>query len=169
MSNPFIDPSKCTVKEFEDFYKRATIQILALDVATNTGWCTKTASGSWNLTPKKDESKGMRLIRFRAKLKEICELEQIKLVVFEQLANYGKFPNFVGAEMQGVLKLYCEENGIEYRSYAPTAIKKFGTGSGGAKKEKMIEAAKRYKPEVESDDEADAIILYHFAIKDLNL
>jgi Holliday junction resolvasome RuvABC endonuclease subunit len=143
--------------------------VLALDVATTTGWCTRTASGTWTLTPKKDESKGMRLIRFTSKLREICGMEQIDLIVFEQLATYGKFPNFVGAEMQGVLKLFCEQNKIDYRSYAPTEIKKFGTGSGGAKKDKMVEAAKKYKPDVDSDDEADAIILYHLAIQDLQL
>ncbi len=145
------------------------INILALDVASTTGWCTRTASGTWLLTPKKDESKGMRLIRFKAKLREICEMEKIGLIVFEQLANYGKFPNFVGSEMQGVLKLFCEENKIEYRSYAPTEIKKFGTGSGGAKKDKMVEAARKYKLSVDSDDEADAILLYHLAIQDLQL
>lgn len=145
------------------------MNLLALDIATKTGFCTQTASGSWNLTPKKDESKGMRLIRFKAKLRETCELEKINLIVFEQLATYGKFPNFIAAEMQGILKLFCEENNIEYRSYAPTAIKKFGTGKGNAKKNVMIEAAKKFKSDVESDDEADAIILYQFAIQDLQL
>lgn len=179
--NPFEDKTPLNIpmgnniiigaQQFQDLSKSgiitSKINLLALDIATNTGFCSKTASGSWNLTPKKDESKGMRLIRFRAKLKEICELEHINLIVFEQLANYSKFPNFVGAEMQGILKLYCEENKIEYRSYAPTVIKKFGTGSGAAKKRKMIEAAKKYKSTVESDDEADAIILYHLALQDL--
>lgn len=145
------------------------IKMLALDVATTTGWCTNSASGIWNLTPKKDESGGMRLIRFRAKLREICESEQIKLIVFEQLATYGKFPNFVAGEMQGILKIFCEENKIDYKSFAPTAIKKFATGSGVAKKEEMVAAAKKYKPSVESNDEADAIILYRLAIDDLKL
>ncbi len=154
---------------FNQIELNSNVFMLALDVATNTGWCTSHGSGTWNLTPKKDESKGMRLIRFRAKLREMCEMEQIRLIVFEQLASYGKYPNFVGAEMQGVLKLFCEETGIEYKSYAPTVIKKFGTGSGGSKKEKMIDAAKKYKPTVESDDEADAIILFHCAIDDLQL
>lgn len=169
------EPDHKLVREFNnqmDKVKSITdsqIKTLALDIATSTGWCTRTASGTWDFKLKKDESKGMRLIRFRAKLRETCELEQIKLIVFEQLATYGKFPNFVAAEMQGVLKLFCEENKIEYRSYAPKAIKLWGTGSGGAKKLKMIDAAKKYKPDVESDDEADAIILYHFAIDDLKL
>lgn len=145
------------------------IKVLALDVATTCGWCTETSSGTWKLTPKKDESKGMRLIRFKAKLREICELEKISLIVFEQLATYGKFPNFVGAEMQGVLKLFCTENNIEFKSYPPTVIKKFGTGKGNAKKEAMIEAAKKFNSEVESDDEADAIILFQLAKQDLQL
>lgn len=143
--------------------------ILSLDIASNTGFCTATASGVWHLTPKKDESKGMRLIRFRAKLKEVCALEEIRIVVFEQVATYGKFPNHTASEMIGVLKLFCEENGIEYRSYPPTVIKKAATGKGNAKKEAMIEAAKQYKTSVTSDDEADAILLYQLAIKDLEL
>lgn len=144
-------------------------KLLALDVATNTGFCTHTASGSWNLTPKRDESKGMRLIRFRAKLREICELEGIKLIVFEQVAMYSKFPNLVGPEMIGVLKLFCEENHIEYRSVAPNAIKKWATGHGHASKESMIEAASKYTSNVGDDDEADAILLYHMTIQDLSL
>lgn len=147
--------------------KQPTLKVLALDIATNTGWCTSTASGTWHLSPRKDESRGMRLVRFRSKLKEICQLEEIKLIVFEQLATYSKFPNFVASEMQGVLKLFCEENQIEYKSYAPTAIKKWGTGKGNAGKDLMIEAAKKFKNEIESDDEADAVILYHFAKDDL--
>lgn len=145
------------------------MKLLSLDISTKTGWCTKNASGVWKLDVKKDESKGMRLIRFRAKLREICELEKIELIVFEQMAVYSKFPNFVAAEMQGVLKLFCEESKVEYKSYAPTQIKKFATGKGNAKKDAMVLAAKAFKPDVESDDEADAILLYKFALEDLNL
>lgn len=158
---PFVDPFKQKTKP--------RISLLALDVATCTGFCTHTASGTWDLKPKKDQSSGMRLIRFRAALVEICELEKVKLIVYEQPAVYSKFPNMVAGEMIGVLKLFCEEKGIDYRSYAPTAIKKFGTGKGGASKEVMINAAQAYKPTASSDDEADAIILYHFAVKDLEL
>jgi Holliday junction resolvasome RuvABC endonuclease subunit len=145
------------------------MKILALDIATNTGFCTETASGVWKLTPKKDESKGMRLIRFKAKLKEVCALEGINLIAFEQVAMYGKFPNLVAPEMIGVLKLFCEENGIDYKSYAPTVVKKFGTGKGNAGKDMMVAAAQRYKEGITSDDEADAVILYHLAKDDLQL
>lgn len=145
------------------------LSLLSLDIATNCGWCTHTASGTWHLAPKKDESKGMRLIRFRAKVKEICALEAIQLIVFEGPAVVGKYPNTVAIEMMGVLKLFAEESAIEYRSYAPSEIKKFGTGKGNAPKERMMEAAMIYKTDVADEDEADAILLYHLAKKDLEL
>ena len=143
--------------------------ILSLDIATKTGFCTATASGTWDLSPKRDESAGMRCIRFKGKLKEICPVEEIKLIVFEMAAGFHKNALIVEAELIGVLKLFCEENGIQYKSYPAKSIKKNATGNGNAGKPLMIEAAQKYKPGVTSSDEADAIHIYHYAIKDLNL
>jgi Holliday junction resolvasome RuvABC endonuclease subunit len=147
-----------------------TKNILALDVATNTGFCTRSGSGVWSLAPKKDESKGMRLIRFKSKLKDICSVEEIAIIVFEGAVSYGKFPNMVGAEMIGVLKLFCEENQIEYRSYMPTEIKKSATGKGNANKDQMVLAAQqKFAMQGKDDNQADALHLYAHAIKDLGI
>lgn len=149
--------------------------MLALDISTNTGWCTEIVkghivSGVWNLTPRKNESKGMRLIKFKASLSEVCKSESINLIVFEGAVTYGKFPNHVGVELQGVLKLFCEENKIEYKSYMPTEIKKFATGKGNADKPKMVAAAQsRFGMQSNDDNEADAVCLYHLAMEDLKL
>jgi Holliday junction resolvasome RuvABC endonuclease subunit len=148
--------------------KRST-RLLALDVATHTGFCCDTASGVWNFTPKRDESAGMRVIRFKGKLKEICAIEGIRMIVFERVSGFHKNAIIVAAELIGVLKLFCEENQIEYKAYSAKEIKKFATGNGNANKAKMIEAARKYKANIESDDEADALHLYHYAIQDLNL
>jgi Holliday junction resolvasome RuvABC endonuclease subunit len=147
---------------------RKNCGVMSLDIATNTGFCTHNMSGHWSFALKKGDSKGMRLIRFKSKLKEICEAEAIKIIVFEQIAIYGKFPNTVGIEMIGVLKLFCEENGIDYTPYPVKSIK-VQTGNGNASKEQMIEFVQKFKPGVTSDDEADAIVLYHLALKDLKL
>lgn len=145
-------------------------QVLALDVATNTGFATTTASGVWKLTPKKDESKGMRLIRFRSKVVEMVDFHDIKLVVFEANVGYGKHPNFVGAEMIGVLKLILEERGIDYMAYQPTSIKKWATGKGNAGKPEMIRAAQfRWNMEGNDDNQADALAILHFTLDDLGL
>lgn len=151
--------------------------ILALDVATRTGWSMNIASGKnpwtcgcWDLSPKRDESAGMRVIRFKAKLKTILEAGKIDLVVFERPGGMHKGAIIVQAELQGVLKLFCEEEGIPYKAYSSQEIKKYGTGKGNAGKPLMIEHAKlKYGYEGDSDDEADSLHLLHLAKDDLKL
>ena len=53
------------------------MKILSLDIASTTGWCLdKHLYGTWDFKTRKDESMGMKLIRFLAKLKEVYELEK---------------------------------------------------------------------------------------------
>jgi Holliday junction resolvasome RuvABC endonuclease subunit len=144
--------------------------ILALDVATNTGFATSVSSGTWNFTPRKDESKGMRLLRFQSKLRQMLEIMNLKMVVFEAAVSYGKFPNMVGAEMIGILKLFCEEHKIEYASYTPSEIKKFSTGKGNADKDAMVSSARlRWGMQSFDDNEADALAIFHHTLDILNL
>lgn len=152
------------------FTKKASRNVLALDVATNTGFCCASGSGVWDLRPKRDESAGMRLIRFKAKLMDILKAEQINLVVFERSAGFHQNAVIVQSELHGVLKLFCEENSIEYKAYSASEIKRFATGKGNAKKDQMITAAKeKYGINVLDDNHADALHIYHFAIDDLKL
>jgi Holliday junction resolvasome RuvABC endonuclease subunit len=146
------------------------LEILALDVATITGWATKTASGTWDLRPKRDESKGMRLIRLRAKLTEICEIENVDLVVFERTSGFHKNAIIVQSEMHGVMKATLEELGIDYRAYSAAEIKKHATGKGNAKKDQMVKAAEEKWPELEiiDDNHADARWLLDLACTDLS-
>lgn len=140
------------------------MKILALDVATHCGWCTETASGTWDLTPKRDESAGMRLIRFRSKLREITALEEIELIVFERSAGQHQSSVITQSELHGVLKTFCEDNKIEYNAFSATEIKKYATGKGNAGKPAMIQAAKdKHGYTGDDDNEADAIHIYHLA------
>jgi Holliday junction resolvasome RuvABC endonuclease subunit len=140
------------------------MKILSLDVATHTGWCTDTASGVWDLSVKRDESSGMRLIRFKSKLREICASEEIELVVFERSQGAHQNAVIIQSELHGVLKIFCEENNINYRAFSPSEIKKHATGKGNAGKPLMIKAAKeKYGYTGDDDNEADAICCYHYA------
>lgn len=137
------------------------LRILALDVATHCGWCTKTAHGVWDLTPRRDESSGMKLIRFKSKLKEVVNAEQINLVTFERSAGMHKASIIVQSELHGVLKTFCEENKIDYRAYSAKEIKSHATGKGNAGKPQMIAAAKeRLGYTGDDDNEADAMWIY---------
>lgn len=142
-------------------------KILALDIATNTGWKTGTASGVWNLKPNRGESEGMRVVRFKSKVREIVELEEINLISYERPAGMHKSSIMVASEMVGVLKDFCIEKNITLACYSATEIKKFATGRGNANKEAMIKAARDRGYLPKDDNEADAIFLYLLTKKDV--
>jgi len=137
------------------------LKILSLDVATHCGWCTETASGVWDFSIKRDESSGMRLIRFKSKLRELVDIEKVNLITFERTSGFHKNALIVQAELHGVLKIFCEENKIEYRAFSASEIKKFATGKGNAGKPAMVQAAQeKYGYAGYNDNEADAIHIY---------
>jgi Holliday junction resolvasome RuvABC endonuclease subunit len=143
------------------------MNILALDVATKTGWCSNEAHGVWDFKLKRDESSGMRLIRFKAKLQELFKLDKPDLVVFEMTAGRYKAALIVQSELHGVLKETCENHDIPYKSYPAKEIKKFATGNGNASKEKMIKAVKdQMEIEPIDDNHADALWLWELAAED---
>jgi len=144
-------------------------KILALDIATKTGWATNTSSGTWELKPNRGESEGMRVVRFKAKVKEIITLEGIHLVVYERPAGMHKSSIMVASEMVGVLKDLCEGLKINYASYSASEIKKFATGKGNANKEAMVSAAvKHFSIPIMDDNHADALWLLEMVKTELN-
>ena len=139
--------------------------ILALDIATKTGWCTKDAHGTWNLKALRDESAGMRLIRFKGKLREIIPSNGITFIAFEMSVGAHQAATNVQSELIGVMKLICLEEGIEFSSYPPSSIKKFATGKGNANKDAMVNAAQELLGMVGDDDnEADAMWIYQYVL-----
>ncbi len=143
------------------------MNILALDIATKTGWKTKSASGTWDLKPNRGESEGMRVVRFKSKVREIIRAENIQLISYERPAGMHKASIMVASEMVGVLKDLCIEMSIALACYSASEIKKFATGKGNAKKEQMIQAAVDLGYSPKDDNEADAIHLYNLTAKDI--
>lgn len=142
------------------------MNILAIDPATKCGWAHSCgASGVWDLSVKRDESAGMRLMRLKSKL-NACYETGFDLLVFEAARNAA--PKMQGAlviqsQLQGVIVLWCEEKAIDYRGYSPTEIKKHATGKGNANKSAMIKAANERGWHPADDNEADAMWLLDLA------
>lgn len=157
------------------------MKLLALDMATQAGWAHSDGpAGSWNLSVRKDESGGMRLIRFRAKLEEIRRAVGVQVVVYEQPRHRGtqmingRAVNtvqqvVVHSQLQGTLLVWAADNGIEYRAYSPSEIKSRATGKGNAAKAIVLEAARRHWPHCGDDNEADARWLLVLACEQLGL
>ncbi len=141
---------------------------MALDIATHCGWAiSRNVYGVWDLSPRRDESAGMRLIRFRSKLKEVIALEGISLVVFERPGGMHVGAVIVQSELQGQVKVVCEDHHIEYRGYSSQEIKKYATGKGNAGKPAMIAAAvEKLGYCGNNDNEADALWLLELAKRD---
>jgi Holliday junction resolvasome RuvABC endonuclease subunit len=139
------------------------MNILALDIGTHCGWAHSCGlSGTWDLSVKRDESSGMRLIRLRSKLREIFDGEGVDIVFFEAVrfagGKTGRAIPVMG-ELQGVIKLWAELKKIPYKGLSSSEVKKFATGKGNAGKPAMKEAAlKKWGGVVEGcdDNEVDA-------------
>lgn len=149
------------------------MKILAIDPATKCGFAHSCgASGTWDLSARRDESIGMRLIRLRGKLNEIGTAEGVDVVVFEAARHAAA--RMAGAlvvqsELQGIIKLWCEDNSVNYRGYSPAEVKRHATGKGNANKDAMLTAAQEKWPtlSIVDDNQADALWILDLAQRDL--
>lgn len=149
------------------------IKVLALDPATHCGWAHSCGpSGVWDLSVRKDESAGMRLVRLRAKLNEVKESLGVDLLVYESFVNtrFGR-ATLVAGQIRGTIEVWCLDNGVEYRAYSPNEIKVHATGKAKADKDLMVVRAKiEFKGvDIIDDNHADALWLLRLAKEDLGL
>lgn len=146
------------------------MRILALDPAAKCGWAYRPrtdapiVSGTWDLSTRRDESAGMKLIRLEAKLNEIAELG-IDLVVYETPALHTYPLALVShAKLIGVIEKWTVDRQFDSKGYAPKLIKKFITGNGNAKKADVVRDVKKlFGIDSIDDNEADAIALLELA------
>ena len=149
------------------------LNVLALDPSTKTGFAHSCGvCGTWDLSVRRDESKGMRLIRLRGKLNEILKSVGVDVVFFEaarHAASHMQGALVIQAEIQGVIVVWCEDNKIEYRGLSPSEVKKHATTKGNASKDIMVAAAKSKWPDkcIHDDNTADALWILDFAMKQL--
>ena len=158
------------------------MRILALDTATKTGWAHSNGpSGVWDLSIRKDESSGMRLIRFEGKLNEILATVGIDVIVFEApTVAQGPKANLdglkLGTKLQAIIERTCEMiDGLEHKGYNLQTIKSHALSDQpkGSKRDKaaMVAAAKRRWPDVQiiDDNHADALWLLDLAKAELSI
>uniref|UniRef100_A0A6H1ZAN6 Holliday junction resolvase RuvC n=2 Tax=viral metagenome TaxID=1070528 RepID=A0A6H1ZAN6_9ZZZZ len=142
--------------------------ILALDLATKTGWCAKGASGIQTFDVKRGESPGMRFLRCRAWLNEMLGLlPGLKILYYEQAHHRGGYATEVGVGLVTEVKAFAAQHGLEVSPIHTATLKKWATGNGRASKEEMIKEAQARGYDPQDDNEADAMLLYEFAVADL--
>ena len=137
--------------------------ILALDLATSTGWAARTEdggleSGTVNFKPKRGESDGMRYVRFRSWLNTILDVVKPSLVVYEAPHHRGGAATMVLVGLETRVHEVCATRNIEYTNVKTSTLKKHATGKGNASKAEMMASAETVlgRPPI-NDDEADAV------------
>jgi Holliday junction resolvasome RuvABC endonuclease subunit len=143
-------------------------KILALDLATKTGWATNAPeySGVENFRNSTRDSRGMIYVRFGKWFNEMLESYTPSLIVYEQLHLRGAaatelLTGLLG-QMERCIEEYCYNRNtkIEHASIHSGTIKKFATGKGNASKEQMMKSYyDRFGKDPEDDNECDARFL----------
>jgi Holliday junction resolvasome RuvABC endonuclease subunit len=145
--------------------------LLAIDPATHCGWAVdRSVYGVWDLTTRRDQSQGFKLLRFRALLEEACKLNKVEVIGYEKPGGRNYAALVLHSKLVGEIEKYCEENGIEYKGYSATDVKKFATGKGNSGKPAMIQAAKdKLGYTGDDDNEADALWILELLKHELKL
>lgn len=164
--------------------------VLALDLATKTGWAlsegSRIESGVQDFTKKRGESNGMLFVHFNSWLRGfrkslrvfvengVATIPSIKpdLIVFEQAHHRGGAATEIAVGLMTRVLEFCAEHRIEHASVHSMTLKKWATGSGKADKGAMIARANQfYRPApyhlISDDNEADAVLLLHYAIAEI--
>jgi hypothetical protein len=163
--------------------------ILALDIATRTGWATGDGSalpehGWWDLPPAQDGDRGRLFTAFRKNLIALIgEAEPFRevVVIFEQpilpkpFMKNGVliFPTSIEVTLvlQGLAAIaeqVCDEAGVSCEMVDVSTVKLGFAGSGKATKEDMERVARRMGFTITHDDEADAIAVWACALREYN-
>lgn len=151
-------------------FVRTRAVILALDIATTTGWAMQLASGvesgTVSFRPSRYDGGGIRYLRFRAWLDGIAQdAGGIGVVYYEEVRRHlSTDAAHVHGGLLATLTSWCEQQSIPYQGVPVGTIKRFITGKGNADKQAVIEAvrARGYRPS--DDNEADAISILLWAI-----
>ena len=157
------------------------MQILALDLATKTGWATRLSTpplGTWTLaTPKEIKTWGVsrltrrrdpRVARLAERVSNFCGKVNAIIIEDVQFAS-STFQVQLWSSLRAAVWLACRDCDIVFEAVPVTSLKKFATGAGNADKQMMMRAAQKEFPNLKFDDNAaDAYHLLCWAEKNLS-
>lgn len=143
-------------------------QILALDIATRTGYYSSHVNGTWNFTESKKRNGNKQHKSFRDTLMHFVTSNGIRQIVAEDVNVNRHFSDMRKlSEFRGILLEVCDELNLPEPVFVNvSALKKWATGNGRAGKGEMMQACiERYRFHPEDDNVADACHLYYYYVR----
>jgi len=162
------------ITELKAAKKPTTSNILAIDQATICGIAYQLVGDEpkverWDLSIKNKESQGLKWLRFESRLKAFVTKNKIKVIAYELPAGRNINPIIHSSKLICIVEKLCAELSLEYIELSTGSIKKFATGNGSAKKDMMIEFARKlWGYEGNDDNEADALHILHYLKSKIN-
>lgn len=156
--------------------KRLTKEnVLALDIATHTGYFSTHGHGTWDFTESMRRNNNKQHKAFRDTIVQFIRDNDIIQIVAEDVSagtSLGGFKSSVKlAEFRGILMEICDTLNLPEPVFInPATIKKWATGDGKADKNMMIKFCKlRWRTNPVDDNEADATHIFMYYVKKFNL
>lgn len=146
--------------------------VLALDIATHTGYYSLHGSGTWNFTESMKRNNNKQHAAFRNTLIEFITQHDIKVIVAEDVSVNNHFTDTRKlSEFRGILMEVCDTLNLPEPIFVnPKVIKKWATGNGNADKKMMMDFCRlRWKTTPADDNEADATHIFFYYVKKFNL
>ncbi|EXY44282.1 hypothetical protein M121_4741 [Bacteroides fragilis str. 3783N2-1] len=143
-------------------------EVLALDIATHTGYFSVHEAGTWNFTESRRRNSNKMHGAFRTVLVSFIRAHGIRRVVAEDVSVNRHFYDMRRlSELRGILLEVCDSLELPEPEFVnPAVLKKWATGDGHATKAQMVAACKeRYGVIPVDDNAADACHLFHYYIR----
>lgn len=150
------------------------MRILALDIATKTGWAMGDndvpAAGGILVTAKGKMSAENDARRYHEFATFLSTFLCVDAIAWEQVRRHvGTQAAHVYGGLLAIAKAHAYKCMLAMLPVGVGEIKKFATGKGNAKKEDVIDAMSKRYPSIEivDDNHADALALYAYARENL--
>lgn len=146
--------------------------ILALDLATATGWCAGVPDnpnpdfGHFVIPPTGDDV-GAFGLKFAEWFKAHIERLKPELIIFEAPILPKQCQPMTARKLMGLafmVEMMARHRNIRCREGRASTVKKYFAGSGRAQKADTMAMCRRYGWQVKTYDEADACALWAYAV-----
>ena len=148
------------------------MNVLALDLGMKLGWALSQSGnitgGTVSLASRPPARRSFRWLKYQTWLQETwAGAGGLDAVYFEDVFRHSsRDSSNVYGGLWAYLEAFCGAKDIPMYPVAVPTIKKFWTGAGNAKKERMIESAKERGFHPVDDNHADALALLAYALKE---
>lgn len=146
------------------------VNILALDLGTKLGWALlprggQISHGTESFAPRKSWSPGQRWQRFRTFLHEVVSRHNVHVIAYEDVKRHiGTDAAHAYGAFLALTELVADSHRVRLAPVGVGTIKKHWTGKGNADKAAMEAQARARGFRPESDNDADALAILHWAV-----